>query len=81
MYGIDTGYSFIAAVRKIPQDDQLFQNENVLSVIMDITRPDEIRAAVEKGIERFGQIDLGMQAQCISLRIPCRNMMEHLLIT
>ncbi len=24
---------------------------------MDVTRPDEIKAAVEKGLERFGQID------------------------
>ena len=54
---IENGDSVIAAVRKIPQDDPLFQNENVLSVIMDVTRPDEIKAAVEKGIERFGQID------------------------
>ena len=54
---IENGDSVIAAVRKIPQDDPLFQNENVLSVIMDVTRPDEIKAAVEKSIERFGQID------------------------
>ena len=54
---VEHGDSVIAAVRKIPQEDPLFQNENVLSVIMDVTRPDEIKAAVEKGIERFGQID------------------------
>ena len=47
----------IAAVRKIPQDDLLFQYENVLPVIMDVTKPDEIKVAVENGMERFGHID------------------------
>ena len=54
---VEHGDSVIAAVRKIPQEDLLFRNENVLPVVMDVTRPDEIKAAVEKGVERFGHID------------------------
>ena len=54
---VNKGDSVIAAVRKIPQNDILFQSENVLPVIMDVTRQDEVKTAVDKGLERFGQID------------------------
>ena len=54
---VDHGDSVIAAVRKIPQNDLLFQHDNVLPVIMDVTKPDEIKIAIENGIERFGHID------------------------
>lgn len=54
---VEHGDSVIAAVRQIPQDDSLFQNENVLPVIMDVTRVDEIKTAVQRGMDRFGQID------------------------
>ena len=54
---VRNGDCVIAAVRKVPQDEPLFQNENVLPVIMDVTRPEEIRAAVEAGMQRFGRID------------------------
>ena len=54
---VKQGDSVIAAVRKVPQEDSLFQNENVLWVIMDVTKPDEIKAAVAAGMERFGRID------------------------
>lgn len=53
---VKNGDCVIAAVRKVP-DDILFQHENVLTVIMDVTNPGEIRAAVAAGIERFGRID------------------------
>ena len=53
---VKNGDRVIAAVRKVPDDD-LFRHENVLPVIMDVTRPDEIKAAVETGTERFGRID------------------------
>ncbi|MBR1735931.1 MAG: SDR family oxidoreductase [Firmicutes bacterium] len=46
----------IAAVRKIP-DDELFKNENVLPVIMDVTNTKEIETAVKSGFEKFGKID------------------------
>ena len=54
---VEHGDSVIAAIRQMPQDDSLFQNENVIPVIMDVTRPDEIAVAVQKGTDRFGQID------------------------
>ena len=54
---VEHGDSVIAAVRKIPQEDLFLRNENVLPVVMDVTRPDEIKAAVEKGVECFGHID------------------------
>lgn len=54
---VNKGDGVIAAVRKIPQDDALFQHENVFPVIMDVTRPDEIKAAVKSGTEHFGRID------------------------
>lgn len=53
---VKNGDCVIAAVRKVP-DDVLFMHENVLPVIMDVTKPDEIKKAVETGLERFGQID------------------------
>ncbi len=53
---VKNGDCVIAAVRKVP-DDILFQHENVLTVIMDVTSPGEIRAAVTAGVERFGRID------------------------
>ena len=54
---VDKGDCVIASVRKIPQDDALFRHENVFPVIMDVTRPDEIKAAVKSGMEHFGHID------------------------
>ena len=54
---VKNGDCVIAAVRNIPQNEEIFLSENVLPVIMDVTRPDEIRKAVEAGIERFGRID------------------------
>ena len=54
---VNKGDGVIAAVRKIPQDDALFQHENVFPVIMDVTKPDGIKAAVKSGTEHFGRID------------------------
>lgn len=54
---IKHGDGVIAAVRKVPKEDLLFQNQNVQPVIMDVTKPDEIKNAVAVGMERFGRID------------------------
>ena len=56
---VNKGDGVIAAVRKIPQDDALFQHENIFPVIMDVTRPDEIKAAVKSGTEHFGRMAAG----------------------
>ena len=89
---VNKGDSVIAAVRKIPQNDILFQSENVLPVIMDVTRQDEVKTAVDKGLERFGQIDylinnagFGMNGACVSrvekkkrgINCPARTLREE----
>ena len=53
---VKNGDYVIAAVRKIP-NDALFHNENVFPVIMDVTKPEEIKETVKSGIEHFGRID------------------------
>ena len=52
------GDQVIAAVRKLGADDELTQSENVLPVFMDVTKPDEIAAAVKAGMEKIGRIDV-----------------------
>ena len=48
----------IATVRKVNPDDELFKNENVFTVIMDVTKTEEVRAAVDSGLQKFGRIDV-----------------------
>ena len=52
------GDSVIAAIRKITDADPLMKNENVLPVIMDVTKKEEIASAVDAGIKKFGRIDV-----------------------
>lgn len=52
------GDKVIATVRKINPEDELFANENVFTVIMDVTKQDEVKAAVEAGLQKFGRIDV-----------------------
>ena len=52
------GDSVIAAIRKINDADPLMKNENVLPVIMDVTKKEEIASAVDAGIKKFGRIDV-----------------------
>ena len=42
----------IATVRKVNPDDELFKNENVFTVIMDVTKTEEVRAAVDSGLQK-----------------------------
>ena len=53
---VKNGDIVIACARRFP-DDELFENENILKAYMDVTKPDEISAAVKKGVEKFGRID------------------------
>lgn len=55
---VRNGDFVIAAVRKVPQDDPLFQDENVLPVIMDVTDRDAVSAAIKEGTKKFGRIDV-----------------------
>ena len=54
---VEQGDQVIATVRTIP-DDELFKNENVLPVVMDVRDPEAIRKAVKDGVDRFGRIDV-----------------------
>ena len=48
----------IATVRKVNPEDELFKNENVLTVIMDVTKTDEVKEAVGSGLQKFSRIDV-----------------------
>jgi len=54
---VRNGDQVIAAVRKINPEDELFRNENVFPVIMDVTNRDQVAAGVAAGVEKFGRID------------------------
>ncbi|MGI6262530.1 MAG: SDR family oxidoreductase [Succiniclasticum sp.] len=51
------GDQVIAAMRHVPAE-AIFQHPSVLAVTMDVTRTDEIEAAVRQGLARFGRIDV-----------------------
>ena len=55
---VKNGEKVIATVRKINDADPLMKNENVLPVIMDVTKKEEVAAAVDAGIRKFGRIDV-----------------------
>lgn len=52
------GDKVIATVRRLNEDDALMKNESVLPVIMDVTDKEQVKEAVEAGIEKFGRIDV-----------------------
>lgn len=55
---IANGDKVIATVRKMPENDDIINNTNVLPVVMDITDPDAVLAGVQLGVEKFGRIDV-----------------------
>lgn len=55
---VKNGDQVIATVRKINENDDLMKNENVFPVIMDVTKKDEVKAAVQAGIQKFGKVDV-----------------------
>jgi NAD(P)-dependent dehydrogenase (short-subunit alcohol dehydrogenase family) len=55
---VKNGDKVIATIRKINDTDPLMKNENVLPVIMDVTKKEEVAAAVDAGIRKFGRIDV-----------------------
>lgn len=55
---VKNGDQVIATVRKLHEDDELLKKGNVLPVIMDVTKKDEVKAAVQKGHQKFGRIDI-----------------------
>ena len=55
---VNNGDKVIAGVRRLDENDGLMNNENVLPVIMDVTKTNEIKSAVEKAVTEFGRIDV-----------------------
>lgn len=55
---VRNGDQVITTVRKLNPGDTLFTDENVLAVIMDVTKQDEVKSAVEAGLKKFGRIDV-----------------------
>jgi NAD(P)-dependent dehydrogenase (short-subunit alcohol dehydrogenase family) len=55
---VKNGDMVIATVRKVNDADPLMKNENVLPVIMDVTKKEDVTAAVDAGIRKFGRIDV-----------------------
>lgn len=55
---VKNGDQVIATVRKLNEDDELMKRENVLPVIMDVTNKDEVKKAVQTGLQKFGRIDV-----------------------
>ncbi len=51
---LEKNYNVIAVARRIPD----FKHENALCLSCDVTNPDSIKDAINKGIERFGKIDV-----------------------
>ena len=47
---VNHGDKVIAAIRKVNPEDELFREENVQTVLMDVIRPDEITKAVVQGV-------------------------------
>lgn len=48
------GYNVIAVARHIPD----FNHENVLCLSCDVTKPKDVKSAIDEGINRFGRIDV-----------------------
>lgn len=51
---LEKGYNVIAVSRRVPD----FNYSNVLCLSCDVTKPETIKNAVAKGIEKFGKIDV-----------------------
>lgn len=52
------GDQVIAGTRTIDESDSFYNNENVLPVKMDVTDPKQVQDAVQKGMDKFGRIDI-----------------------
>lgn len=51
---LDRGYNVIAVSRRVPD----FNNENALCLSCDVTKIENVKNVVKKGIEKFGKIDV-----------------------
>lgn len=72
---LERGYNVIAVSRRIPN----FEHENVLCLSVDVTKPKTIHDAIQKGIDRFGKIDVLSNNAGISSNITCEEeTLEHM---
>lgn len=69
---LDRGYNVIAVSRRVPD----FESSNALCLSVDVTKPETIQAAIDKGIEKFGRIDVLSNNAGISANITVEE--EHL---
>ncbi len=69
------GYNVIAVSRRVPN----IEHENILCLSVDVTKPDTIQEAINKGIEKFGRIDVLLNNAGISSVITCEEeTLEHM---
>lgn len=54
---VKRGDKVIATVRRVPHDD-IFKHPSVLTVVMDVTKTDEVEKVIKDGMNRFGRIDV-----------------------
>lgn len=55
---VANGDYVVATMRTIHADDPFLQDERVLPVSMDVTKEEQIAAAVQQAVDKFGRIDV-----------------------
>lgn len=72
---LSRGYNVIAVSRRVPD----ICHENVLCLSVDVTKPETIKEAIQKGIDRFGRIDVLSNNAGISANIIAEEeTLEHM---
>ncbi|MDM1362643.1 SDR family oxidoreductase [Myroides marinus] len=57
LYFAQQGWNVIATMRTPEKETELTKMANILVTALEVTKPETIKAAIEKGIEQFGHID------------------------
>lgn len=55
---LSRGDAVVAGTRSVDASDAFYDNEDVLAVTLDVTKQEQIDAAVARAVERFGRIDV-----------------------
>lgn len=72
---LDKGYNVVAVARHIPN----LHHKNALCLSVDVTKPENIKIAIQKGIERFEKIDVLVNNAGVSSNITCEEeTLEHM---
>lgn len=72
----ETGVRLVATARKKAALDYLPDADHVLKTELDVTQPDIIKAALQKTIERFGQLDIVVNNAGIGVIGPVEDVTE-----